>query len=1043
VDTPRPGIYQQVITEGLARRLAPLDPALILTEALDPGDAHDALARHLHRLAIGPTGTPESIPREAVRRQVAMANRIAAAITGEAAGHPYRVTSAAEELHEVMRPVSGGGSPQPLARPEVPLTQSAILMNARGQPNVGGEIERELASADRVDLLCAFIKWHGVRLVEPAIRELMSRPGARMRVLSSTYMGATEVRALERLARLGVEVRVSFEEQATKLHAKAWLFHRETGHPTAYVGSSNLSKTALVDGLEWNVRLSGTEQPHLIDTFAGAFDEYWDDGRFEAYDPDDSEQDRRLRAALDDQRPIGAPPTPVMPMAQVAVSPYPFQREILELLDAEREVHGRPYSLVVMATGTGKTIVAGLDYRRLRARGTVDRLLFVAHREEILTQSLATFRHILGEADFGELMVGGRRPERMEHVFASVQSLARVDLGHDLRRDQFDMVIVDEFHHAGPETRTYARLLDHLRPKILLGLTATPERMDGGDVKHWFGGRIAVEMRLWEALEQGLVCPFHYFGVDDGTDLSGVRFTRRTGYDIDALTNVYTANDLRLRRILAEVRDKVGDPLRMRAVGFCVSILHAEFMAARFTAAGIPAGALTSRTSVHERAGLLDALRGRQVNILFTVDLLNEGVDIPDIDTVLFLRPTESATVFLQQLGRGLRRTWDKPCLTVLDFIGNQHADFRMDLRFRALTGGTRRTLEREVVQGFPHLPAGCHIALDEQSRERVLAGVRRALRVSTADLVSELRRLGDVPLPAFLAETGVELEDLYRGAGRTWADLRRRAGLDERPPGPFDAKLGKAIGKVLHIDDLERLDFMAGMLAEPMPPAVPSDSRGSRLAAMLHHRLWDTTEPVGDVTEGLQRLWAEPARREELAALAGLLAERRPRVTEPLRSLRPVPLHIHARYSRDEALAAFGMRNPGSVREGVKWLPEEHADVLFVTLEKTEAHYSPTTMYEDRAISSERFQWESQSTTSAASPTGRRYIGHATQGTSVHLFIRRTKAPDGNLGAPAYLYAGPVTYESHSRDRPMRIIWRLHRALPADVFQQARIATG
>src|SRR5207302_7129431 len=251
-------------------------------------------------------------------------------------------------------------------------------------------------------------------------------------------------------------------------------------------------------------------------------------------------------------------------------------------------------------------------------------------------------------------------------------------------------------------TKTYASLLHHVRPRLLLGLTATPERADGESVLGWFGGRIAVELRLWEALERGLLAPFQYFGLHDETDLRAIRWKRGTGYDAVDLTNVYTGHHARTRIVLQALLDKVPEVGRMRALGFCVSIDHAEFMAARFNEVGIPARAITSRSSPDDRRAGLIALRNRDVNILFTVDLFNEGVDVPEIDTVLFLRPTESTTVFLQQLGRGLRLADDKPCLTVLDFIGNQHTQFRFDLRYRALTGVTRRGLAREIARGFP-----------------------------------------------------------------------------------------------------------------------------------------------------------------------------------------------------------------------------------------------------------------------------------------------------------------------------------------------------
>lgn len=1045
VEEPRPGIYEELITTGLAARLDALDAERVVDGVLDPADAHEVLTRHLSDLA-----------RRALRaaggtdlgRQIDLANRIAASITAEAAGatdaDDAQVDRRGRELHEVLPPPQLPAQVIPLRRPAVPLSQSALLVNGRDQPRIGHEIPRELASANRVDLLCAFVKWHGVRTIEDDVRRFLEREGTSLRVITTTYMGATDQRALDRLVDLGAEVRVSYETHSTRLHAKAWLFHRETGFSTGYVGSSNLSRSALLDGLEWNVRLSARESGHLLETFRATFDDYWGSPEFECYDPADAAQRDRLAQALATEGGGRAQDLPTT-LSGLEVRPHAFQREILEELAAEREVHDRWRNLVVMATGTGKTVVAGLDYRRLRdaPKVGVDSLLFVAHRREILDQSLLMFRHILGDGSFGERFVGGERPRDWRHVFASVQSLATLDLVRDMPPDRFDMVIMDEFHHASPETRTYARLLEHLRPRALLGLTATPERADGGRVLDWFDGRIAVELRLWEALEQGLLAPFQYFGIDDGTDLAGIRWTRGSGYDVGQLTNVYTGHDARVRIVLRELRDKVADISRMRAVGFCVSIDHAEFMARRFREAGIAAEAVSARTPPHERRRHVAALRDRSVNALFTVDLLNEGVDIPAIDTVLFLRPTESATVFLQQLGRGLRHSDDKPCLTVLDFIGNQHGGFRFDLRYRALTGTSRRRLAAEVEDGFPTLPAGCHIALDRVSQKRVLENVRRALRVNWKEHVAELRALGDVDLATFLHECGLDLEDLYR-SGKGWAHLRRDAGLETRPPGPDDVLLGGAFARLVYIDDLERLTLMGEVLAASEPPAIsPADDRRGRLVAMLHFRIWGNTAPVGDLRAGFARLWADPARRQELAALVPVMRDRIHRVTTPVDLSGRVPLQVHARYGRDEALAAFGMPNPGSVREGVKWLESEAADVLFITLQKTEAHYSATTMYEDRAITPDLFQWESQNATSPESPTGRRYIEHRERGSRVHLLIRETKAQDGKLGAPPYLYAGTARYVSHAGSRPMKITWKLDHPLPADIFRAARVATG
>ncbi|NGM16113.1 DUF3427 domain-containing protein [Verrucosispora sioxanthis] len=1012
------GIYEHLITEQLAERLRQVAPALVQHDKIELADAPDVLSRHiagLARRALLAVGGGD----DKLARQVELANRIAENIgraEPRAVDSADQITDAQRLLHAIAAPPTPPAVPVFPARPTTPLSSGALLVNGRHQPRIGHEVTHEMASADQVDLLCAFIKWHGLRIIEPAIRDLIDRGGS-LRVITTTYLGATDQRALDRLAELGADIKISYETRTTRLHAKAWLFRRNNGMTTAYVGSSNLSKAALVDGLEWNVRISNVEQPYVIDTFTATFEDYWHDPAFEGYEP--GRDAERLRTALHGERRDEAPTQ----IANLDVRPYPYQAEVLADLDAERKVHGRWRNLVVMATGTGKTVVAALDYRRLHREKTVESLLFVAHQEQILRQSLATFRQVMGDGSFGETLVGGREPQHWRHVFASIQSLHR----REIDPEAYDMVIVDEFHHA--EAPTYARLLERLKPRVLLGLTATPDRSDGGDVRRWFDGRAAVELHLWEALERQLLAPFQYFGLHDDVDLSQLRWKRGQGYDPTELDGVYTGNDARARMVLRAVRDSV-DVDRMRALGFCVSIGHAEFMADWFSRHGVPSAAITSRVDAAGRQALLKEFRDGTVKVLFTVDLFNEGVDLPMVDTILMLRPTESATIFLQQLGRGLRLDDDKPCLTVLDFIGGQHANFRFDLRWRALTGVSRRAITEAVRDDFPSLPSGCHIQLDRVAKDIVLANLRSAMPTSKTGLVKELRLLGDVSLGEFLREAGVEIEDVYRSASiGGWTGLRRLAGLEAAPGGTDDRELGRAIGRMLHLDDPDRLDLLARVAAGEMPEV-------GRLWDMLHFDLWGPNASLSQRGERLARLRAEPARCAELRQVAEVLRERIHRVTVPVDGL---PLKVHARYSRNEACAAFGMPNPGSLREGVKWLPDAKADIFFVTLVKSEQHYSPTTMYADRAITDTLFQWESQSTTSSASATGQRYINHVSRGSTVHLFVREARVPDRDLGAPAYLYAGPMTYQQHTGDRPMRIMWRLHNPLPADMYAAAR----
>jgi superfamily II DNA or RNA helicase/HKD family nuclease len=1031
-----PGLYEHPVTRELERRLSVVDSDLIDLGQVEGAEAPEVLTRHLAvliRRALEEAGGSDS---DALRRQVEVANRIATAVQQlipKAVDHDDLLT----DDGDLLKAISAGRTPTGEAvfpqRPGIPLADSALLVNGRGQPRIGHELARELASADRVDLLCAFIKWHGLRTIEKEVADFCRR-GGELRVITTTYVGATERRALDRLHELGATIKVSYETRTTRLHAKAWLFHRHTGMSTAYVGSSNLSKSALIDGLEWNVRLAEAQQPHLLDTFSATFDEYWSDPEFESYDP--ARDGNRLDEALAQERGGEIGNDVDIRIAPFDVRPYGYQREILEQLTTEREIHQRPHSLVVMATGTGKTVVAALDYRQLREAG-FNSLLFIAHRDEILRQSRATFCQVLRDGSFGEEYVGGRKPTEWTHVFGSVQSLANLNLD-DLDPEKFDVVIVDEFHHAAAPT--YARLLDHLQPKVLIGLTATPERADGQDIKHWFGDRIAVELRLWEALERNLLCPFQYFGLHDGTDLSNVTWKRGQGYDQTELNNLYTGNDLRVRLVLAALHKKVGAVGQMRALGFCVSIEHAKYMAQRFNEAGIPSRAVTSSPDSADRRQALNDLRDRKINAVFTVDLFNEGVDVPEIDTVLFLRPTDSATIFLQQLGRGLRLADDKACLTVLDFIGNQHRQFRFDRRFRAITGVSRRELEREIQEGFPVLPPGCHIDLDREVGRLVLDSVRQSLRLQWRDLAIELQSLGDCALPRFLDETGIEVDDLYRGSRSGWVGVRRMARYETRPESPIDKQLSRAYGRMLHMDDPERLAFLREILQLPQPPEAGAGREG-RLIAMLHALLWGGAEPESAIEQKLREFWDDPVRREELVAITGVLHDRIRRVTPAWDDASPIPLHVHARYSKNEVLAAFGVDRPANMREGVKWVEAHHADLFFVTIDKSEDHYSPTTMYHDRAITPELFQWESQSTLREAAPTAQRYINHEAEGTTVHLFIRQKKE-EANVTLP-YLYAGSMTYQQHSGERPIRFLWRLERPLPGEVFHDSKVTGG
>ncbi|MEX1245061.1 MAG: DUF3427 domain-containing protein [Thermoanaerobaculia bacterium] len=1040
-----PGLYDSLISDGLAKDLP--EPGAtqyeILKGKLNPGDSHVAFVRHL-RSAL--QRALRSLPEDdKVDRQATLCNRLIELIDSELAPSAKadvladRIARPAESLLALVAraPAFPGISSVP-ERPAIPLSVSDLLINARGEPSLGNLLAREFASADRVDLLCAFVRWNGLRILEEPIRRLREQ-GRPLRVLTTTYTGSTERRALELLVELGAEVKVSYDTQTTRLHAKAWLFHRNSGFSTAYIGSSNLSHSAMIEGREWNVRLSQADAADILGKFQANFDSYWADPSFETFDPsrDRDRFDAAVRASEGSTE---------IPFLSLDLKPYPHQVEILENLEVERQRHGRHRNLVVAATGTGKTLVAAFDYKRLKASGGHGRLLYVAHRKEILKQSLGAFRHVLRDGAFGELYVDGERPEKGQHVFASIQSLSQMALDQ-MPPDAFDVVVVDEFHHAAAST--YRRLLDHIRPKELLGLTATPERADGQSILDRFDGRLAAEIRIWEALERSLLCPFQYFGIHDQTDLSNVRWSRR-GYDTTELQNLYTANDFRVRLVIEELRKKVRDVRSMRALGFCVSIAHAEFMAKRFGEYGVPAVAVSAESSSEDRDLALRRLREREVNVVFAVDLFNEGVDVPEIDTVLFLRPTESATVFLQQLGRGLRQTEDKDCLTVLDFIGQASKRFRFDQRYRALTGASRLEIKRQVEQGFPLLPAGCSIQLDRVAADIVLSNINQAIGSSFRGLAAELRSLNrDVSLAEFLREADLSLEEVYRNPTWYWSKLRREVGLSTPPEGPDEATLGRGLRRLVDLEDPEWIELLGKVAGASGPSDVASLSeRQRRILTACHFELWGTSGSAASLQESISRLWENEAIRNELVEFLAILEADARHLPIPLdqaiRWRHSIPLSLHCRYSLDDILAAFArstVEKPYRIREGVYFDEPTQAYCFFVTLQKTLERYSPTTLYRDYAISSELFHWESQSTTSLASPGGQRLIHHAEKGISILLFARERADASGRT--LPYMFLGPAEHVSHEGERPIAITWKLTQAMPADFFRDAKVAAG
>ena len=1038
------GLYEQVINKSLDKELAETDK-LIQTASIDPAEAAKVLSQYISEVVEKGLQNVRDNGGD-VSSQVELVNKIVSSVvsgTQETSFDSMSVAERAEMLLALIERKNGIhalNEKAEIIRPETSIAQSSLFTGAIHEPQMYTEMKKEIVSCDRIDMLVSFIKWSGLRLIIDELREFTMN-GGELRIITTSYMGATDIKAIEELRLLpNTKIKVSYDTRRTRLHAKTYVFYRRTGFTTAYVGSSNLSNAAISSGLEWNVKVTKKDLPETIDKIAATFESYWNSSEFEYYNEGERQ---RLAHALKSEKYFDSNNTE---MYTLDITPYSYQQEILDKLDAERTVRGFMRNLVVAATGTGKTVISALDYKRFRKRHPDKpcRLLFVAHREEILRQSLYTFRAVLKDANFGELFVGNYKPESLEHLFVSIQTFNSQTFTEKTTAEYYDYIVVDEFHHAAAPT--YQKLLSYYQPEILLGLTATPERMDGKSILSYFNNRIAAEIRLPEAIDRKLLCPFQYFGVTDTIDLDKLKWSAG-GYDKAELSNIYTMSGLEANRradlVVSSLLKYVTDIDEVKGLGFCVSVAHAEFMSDYFNQHGIPSMFLTGNSPDDERKQASRDIVTGKVRFIFVVDIYNEGVDIPEINTVLFLRPTESLTIFLQQLGRGLRLCENKDCLTVLDFIGLANRKYNFEDKFAALLSNTTRSVTREIKDGFISLPKGCYIQLENKAAKYILDNIRASYG-NTAGLISRIASFEEdngftLNLASFLEYYHLDVRSIYKFS--SFSRLCVRADKKDDFSEPMEEVLTKAFAKLSVIDSRRWIGFLLRLLPKlndtDFGKLTPCEKR---MLQMFYVTVWGTVAEDFDNDEVLGNLYAladSPVMLSELIELLNYQYSRIDFIDSPVDVGFDCPLDLHCTYTRDQLLVALDFMKPSTVREGVKWLPEKKLDVFFITLNKSDKDYSPTTMYNDYSINERLFHWQSQSTTADTSPTGQRYIHHRERGSKVLLFVREFKSDRITGGAEAYTYLGTANYVKHEGSRPMNITWSLDQPIPAKYLKK------
>lgn len=629
---------------------------------------------------------------------------------------------------------------------------------------------------------------------------------------------------------------------------------------------------------------------------------------------------------------------------------------------------------------------------------------------------------VLGDYNFGELWYGqNATPLSYAHVFASKDIINnRID-GLQLSDDYYDYIVIDEVHHVA--ANSYRKIIAKFKPKILLGLTATPERMDGKDITQDFDGHISAEIRLDTALNNELLSPFHYYGITDCVDLRKVSW-KQGHYDVAELTRLYTSNDLRATLIINKLKQYLPDEHKVKALCFCVSQEHAKFMAAKFTLSGLRSASLTSENA-YARTPLYNDLKTGRINYLFVVDMFNEGVDIPEIDTVLFLRPTESLTIFLQQFGRGLRKTKGKDFVTVLDFVGECRTEFNYTDRFRAIIGRSSMSVAEEINHDFPHLPLNCQISLEPKAKEYVLANINQAIRKFSRNRIIGLvhdfkNNHGLKPtLANFVKIYKTPLERIYNN-GFSWNSYLYEAGLTTAHP-KFESQLSKAVhNKWLSTDSNSYFSFVSKIATERFRVSVSDLSRmEQRMTLMLYYDLFQKAGLYASLQDFMDDLAKDEIASKEIESVMHILKNRCTTFElDDNSSVSDFPLKLHGIYTRDQIRVALGtstLQRQSSAREGVERNKSLNVEAMYVDIIKNREEGSSTN-YDDHALTDEVSQWDTQNKVSPESPTGQNYI-HQRQHTL--LFVRQqSEFPDDKYRTMGYVYLDKTTYISHTYNR-------------------------
>ncbi|MBP1933240.1 DEAD/DEAH box helicase [Ammoniphilus resinae] len=930
-------------------------------------------------------------------------------------------------------------------------TVNKLIVNSE-KGNLLNELIKSLNDCESFYFSVAFVNFSGLQLLLDTFKDLEGK-GIKGKILTSTYLNFTDPKALKRIKGFeNIDLKVFITDKEIGFHTKVYIFENKD-HYKVIIGSSNITQSALKSNVEWNVEIISKQEDLFLKDVLNEYNKLWECSNYV-----DASFLIQYESFIDELKKLETTKKLTFEHTKT-INPNQMQHRAIENLERLRN-HGEKKGLVIAATGTGKTYMSAFDVINYKP----NRILFIVHREEILKKAKETFEKLMnGEKVVTGLFTGNKKEKDADYLFSTIQTISRYYKEFDV--DYFDYIIIDEAHHAA--SPSYQKVLNHFTPRFTLGMTATPERSDGHSIFDYFDNNVALEVRLHEALEEELVIPFHYFGVTDieGIDLSDVNID-----DIAEITKRLKVNE-RTDFIIEKINFYGHDGGKRKCLAFCASIDHAKYMTEEFNKRGYNTFYLTGEDSIERRDFYIRKLEDDEddLEIIFTVDIFNEGVDIPSVNTVLMLRPTNSPIIFIQQLGRGLRKHDGKTFLTVLDFIGNHSKTFLIAIALNGCRYYDKDSLKVSVATGFANIPGCTHIHLDKISQERILAQIDLENFNSMKYLKEEyfeFKKMNQGKTPYLLLDylkydgspdpiKFIEKENTYlhfvakvekdKGLQNLLSDANFEGALKE-----LSNKLPiKRIHEFVILKYLVDHDEISYEKArnEILKYVKKVDEDTVRHAfECLNHNYYDSQQKKGKLKLVVYSSGGSLYKSEEFASMVandgfkayiidiinyGIIRYEK----EFQEDYYGVPhFKLYEQYQMIDAALLSNYRKIHSAFRGSGLLSHEGEYFLFVDLHKEEG-IKETIRYKDKFIDERYFQWQTPNSTSQNTDRGKNIIFNKDRGINLHLFVRKYKEIDGK--SEPYIYIGKGNSVKFYGEKPITVILELENEVPSSIYTE------